>query len=136
MLPISNYLPDLLVGRYPSLPGNYPVLRGQGVIWNYPGNNNFVVTDFGYRSLPLGTAPVRASYKQVWPEWRPVPVTGQYPEPPPWLPYRGITHYPLNISISDYPLMGNVQLSLISLISLCIRKSERLGGIAMLIFKL
>jgi mRNA-degrading endonuclease toxin of MazEF toxin-antitoxin module len=28
----------------------------------------------------------------------------------PWLPYRVITHYPFSISISDYPVMGNVHL--------------------------
>jgi hypothetical protein len=28
----------------------------------------------------------------------------------PWLHYRVITHYPFSISISDYPVMGNVQL--------------------------
>jgi hypothetical protein len=30
--------------------------------------------------------------------------------PTPWLPYRVITHYPVSISIYDYPVMGNVQL--------------------------
>jgi hypothetical protein len=35
-------------------------MRGQTVIWNYRVNKNFAGTDFGYRSLPLGTAPVRA----------------------------------------------------------------------------